>query len=82
MPSIVSSLFFVGLPLLMSRLTVRAELVDYTPCGSNTFGLVESVDITPCERGGVDEPCRFRFGFDYAITGAWCQEGAMRTSFV
>lgn len=82
MPSIISSFFIVGLPLLMSRLTVRAELVDYTPCGSNTFGLVESVDITPCERGGVDEPCRFRFGFDYTITGAWCLEELVRRSLV
>jgi len=53
---------------LISALQAMAELVEFSPCPSNTFGLVESVDITPCERGASDEPCRFRFGSEYTIS--------------
>lgn len=63
---------------LSGLLSVYAELVDFTPCPSNTFGLVESVDISPCERGASDEPCRFRFGSDYTITSAYTE--ALSTS--
>ena len=54
--------------LSMLAVVIKAELIDFTPCPSNTFGLVDSVDISPCERGASDEPCRFRFGSDYTIT--------------
>jgi hypothetical protein len=59
---------------LVSALQAMAELVEFSPCPSNTFGLVESVDITPCERGASDEPCRFRFGSEYTISSrpAFC----------
>lgn len=36
--------------------------------GTPSAGVVHSVDIFPCERAGLDEPCRLRYGGNYTLT--------------
>ena len=63
-----SSSHFVAAALVAMVANTFAESIDFTPCTGNTFGLTTNVDISPCERGAPDEPCRFRFGHDYTIS--------------
>lgn len=48
------------------------KVVSYNSSGSTTLNIsnstISSVTIMPCERGGSDEPCRFRFGSNYTIS--------------
>ena len=64
------ALFYAVLTVSLFSISF-ADQIGFEPCTEETFGLVSNVDITPCERGASDEPCRFRFGQDYAITGEY-----------
>ena len=55
--------------LLLLQMTASAEKIIFDTCtDTDSVGVASSVDISPCERRSIDEPCRFRFGQTYNIT--------------
>jgi hypothetical protein len=60
-----------GLLILLKTLASAEKIVFDTCTDTDSVGVVSGVDITPCERSSIDEPCRFRFGHDYNITSVY-----------